>query len=282
MKSGCDCQVHTFDLCSPKRGTISQEYQGIRVIHSLRESTICHTTEQPWLETNGLIISTEKVNHVDCKYQQTPRLMANGDEGITPCKSNFCSGTMIIKTGPTNNVLIDCNDKELVHNTDERDTAVTTTYIDLNPSYKNVINPEEETCADISKAIYSNGFNLTSQERSTNVDFILNEEPTSKGTMPFMSFDDGTTRNESTVGISSRSGDSKNFNYSSYSLKTRIVGSSDLASTYCETSRAHKPQDHLPTLPHPSHNDDRDSPVKKPIIGIALYLLVCDDKEYLV
>jgi len=190
---------------------------------------------------------------------------------------------MIFETGPTNNVSIDCNDKELVHNTDESETAVTTVYIDLNPSYKNVINPEEETYPDISKATYFNGFNLTSQERSTNnVDFILNEEPTPKGAMPFMSFDDGTTHNESTVGILSRPGDRKNFNYSNYSLKARIVGGSDLASSYCETSGAHKPQDHLPTLPHPSHNDDGDSPVKKPIIGIALYLLVCDDKEYLI
>ena len=153
-----------------------------------------------------------------------------GFDSATHLKPRCCAGTLVMKSGPADNVLADCNEGELIHNMeDENDTSIC-----INTS--TTIVSEEET------SITTNtDFITVSQERTTQFksDFTLNEEPPTIGIRPF-------SVNESIVGYLS-------------STQSKMTRNSDLEDTYYERDRPHKPQDHQ----YPSTTNT----IKEPVIG---------------
>ena len=87
----------------------------------------------------------------------------------------------------------------------------------------------------------------------------------SRDVKAFISDDDGASCNEATFGI--LSSDRRNFSYSDYSFRAKIVGNSALTDAYYESDKPHKPQDDHLKLPYPSSSN---GPVKEPVTGMCL------------
>lgn len=241
--------------------------------------SVDHTTTQyvALPETNDdLMISADKQNR--CKVAELSRSeelsrsvidldVGSGTEVDDTCMEPwfedptrlckpFCNGrnrSMVLETDE-NNASVDYNQEELVHNANESCTSCLIDFTQISE----LMEPVEEASDK------ADGVDVVSQLRASKGANIPNEETDSRGIRPFMSLDDGTAHNETTVGIFSS--DNRTFNYSNYSYKSMIVGNSGLASVYCETDKPHKPQDHLLTLPHLASSTDDG---KHLVIGIV-------------
>ena len=237
--------------------------------------SIDHTTREC-----SQIPSSEEASHIECSeelvaHQEVSRwavdegaVSENTDndwmESINITLSELEIAVVLVESRLADleiqNVTVHCSE-EFVHDTNVDDgmATVTASYIHL----ENEIDSEEETNINC-----SNDIGFTSQERASlqKNDFTLNDEfRLSRDARSFVSNDDGTAYNESTVGIMQHS--RRNFDYSNSSFKSKIVGSSELAGAYCESDRPHKPQDQL-IFPQPCTIDS----IVKPVTGN--YLLV--------
>lgn len=238
-----------------------------------------HTSKQytalQLLDVTDLIISTEEMNYMECKAEPAVlQYMSRDDDDddqkpwyrdATQSYKPICNAlAMVLETkSPDSNMSVDCTQEDLFHITNN---SVTRCCIDYNQTSEKMIVSMEE--------IYDkdDGVHIASHLRATigTDDFITSEEPDSKGIKSFISLDDGTTCNESTVGLFSS--DTRNFNYSNNSYKSMIVGNSSLAGVYSVTDKPHKPQNHPLTLPHTASSTD-DGPVKKHlVIGMYNYI----------
>lgn len=245
-------------------------------MQSLEEPTVYHMIKQCTDSTHQLVISLkELVNHVKSKadsmiLQNLSRVMISSDirstclenatsfgmkcDGLTLHKS-YCSTRSFVYTASTGPAPVDSSNGEIVHNTcaHNNDALVTTSCIvSSTTDHTNRVDSEEET--DITK-------DHTSLLRATlhDADFIPNKEPPF---MPFVSDDDGFTRNEPTFGV--LPSDRRNVNHSSQSYKARIVSNPELTVVNCETDGALKPKSHHLALPH---HITSGGPVKEPMIG---------------
>lgn len=170
---------------------------------------------------NSLVTPVEEVNHVEykaeCVIYNVSRLNSDGSqskesmndttEWCTLCTTNCCAGTLVMETGPVDNVPTDCSEVELAHNTDENCTKVTLCCINWTLSSQNKINSEEETGVNTTKS-----FIHTLQKQFVTLrrnDVSIDEEPMFRDVRAFVGDHDGTFCNELNFG-SNR----KNFVYS--------------------------------------------------------------------
>ena len=216
-----------------------------------------HILEHPMLLRQDYdvvhVVPTEEANHSECKVEfiipyRYKSLLISSSESQTQYDSTILlkptAGTLVM----TDNVVTDCSKEEVSHIADIDDTEeMTVCYTNCTPSY---VDSEEETSLNPNDT-------FTVPERATqeNIDF----KELSRDAKAFVSDDDGTSRNEAAYGI--LSSDRRNFNYSDYSFKAKIVGNSQLTDAYYESDRPHKPQDDLLKLPYSSNNNN---PVKEP------------------
>ena len=251
--SGCRC------LYSPRCGGLGQKDKTkVQTALSLRQLTIVDGR----VIEGVMMAPMEEVNHIEGKSELA---MIEITELLEECDNifnfNCCAGTLVMESGPATaeNVTADCNEGELVHNMNEKGASMTVPYLHSSSTSGDQIVSAEETNRESPNKD-------ASQKRSTslqNADPTLNELPSRDNIMPFASDDDGTSHNESTFGI--LPGDRRNFNYSNYSFKSRIVGNSALTDAYCESDRPHKSQGHQLILPYPGAIDGH---VKEPVAGI--------------
>ena len=274
IKGGCEC-----DIDSPGRSGISQKYENERASQNLRKLTPVTIAR---LQLSKMVTSIEEITHVDYKAElaiphqyistvnysfgsgntESANDMGSDLESATFLKPYSCAGTLVMETGPADNVATDCSEVYLVHVPDENDTTITKCYTDS--STRNEKDSKEESGPVNTNKHLDPG----SQTRATLENCFTLDEELSRDVMPFASDDDGVSRNESTFGV--LSSHRRDFNYGNNYFKARIVGNSGLAGAYYQTDKTHTLPDNQLILPYPVASSS-DDPVKKLVTGSHIY-----------
>lgn len=259
-------------MCFAKRntGSAARSFDNLNLYHEKYNATIQFSAETELSVTRpreplGLMLSSEEAKHMEyitelaindmsacssggsCSTESLPDGMES--EAVTLSTRNIAR-TMVLEAGPvglSNTLAVDCNQEgEPVENSYADNVSVTGCYISWSVGHNEILS-EEETDTNTNECS-----SLPSVDRST--PSTLNKEPAFKELRPFNSVDDGTSHNESTLGILPSG--KVNHNYSDLSFKARIAG---LSGGYCEKAIAEKSHDHH-QLTLPCTTDDQVKP----------------------
>lgn len=163
---------------------------------------------------NSLVIPVQEINHVEYKAERVMchyvlRLKSDGsqskesmNDNMERCtmlrKTNCCAGTLVMETGPADNVpTADCSEVELAHNTDEICTKVTLCCINWTLRSQKKINSEKETGVNPNKSFIDILQKQVITPQRNNV--AIDEEPMFRDVRAVNNYD-GTSCNELTFG----------------------------------------------------------------------------------
>lgn len=261
IDSGCECLHNRRDDHTQKRKSEIRSGHG-QIRKLVKNDMLEDLINMLSREESGMVyvVPTEEINHPESKTELTmahQHKLNKSDNTESPTQYDNTvllkpsAGTLVM----TDSVTTDCSEEELLHCTDVDDTKEATVCCHTNCTASYVY-PEEESGLNPNDT-----FTVSERATQQNIDFALTKE-LSRDVKAFLSDDDGTSHNEATFGI--LSSDRRNFNYSDYSLKAKIVGNSQLIDAYCESDRPHKPQDDHLKLPYPTNSN---GPIKEPVAG---------------
>ena len=194
---------------------------------------------------NDLVtLAVEEVNYIECKEELVINQNAldsmesmNMEHNHTVfCKPNHCAGTLVMETGPADDLAVDCSEGASASNThDNNATAATICCINWTPCYEYTTDSQEETNGK--RTFVSSQKQVILQ----NNDISVNEEEAFRDLRGFASYDNEASHNESLFGVSSSH--KRDVTCSSHSYKAKVL-------KHNEVHRADKSQSHQRTLPH--------------------------------